>query len=639
MFNSKMSSDSNALVSQSDYGLMYEASLSDAEKFWREQAQKYLDWSKPFSQSLEGSFQNQDVRWFLNGKLNPCYNCLDRHLPANSKKTAIIWEGNDTHESSQISYEELHKQVCKFANVLKSKGLKKGDRVAIYMPMIIEAVVAMLACVRLGIVHTVIFAGFSPDAIEARVNDCQCRLVVTSDEGFRGDKIIPLKKNIDLALQKCPSVENVIVVKRTGRPINWEASRDSWYHDEMNKAASECPCVEMDSNDDLFILYTSGSTGKPKGILHSLGGYLVYVAMTHALVFNYRADDIYWCTADIGWITGHSYVVYGPLCNAATTVMFEGAPNYPTPARMFEVVDKYQVTTLYTSPTAIRALRQQGDEWIKKTSRKSLRLLGTVGEPINPDVWEWYFDVVGDARCPVMDTWWQTETGGVLISALPYATPLKPGSASWPFFGVKPVILNNEGDLLPANVKGKLAIAKPWPGMMKTIYGNHERFINAYFKEFPGYYLTGDDAYYDEEGYFWILGRNDDVLKVSGHRLGTAEVENAFLKNEAVAEAAVVGIPHDIKGESIYAYVTLKDHVEPSEKLKKELIATVRNTIGPIAAPDVIQWATALPKTRSGKIMRRVLRKIANKEEGDLGDVSTLADPAVVDDLIGERSN
>lgn len=634
-----MSSDSNALVSQSDYGLMYEASLSDAEKFWREQAQKYLDWSKPFSQSLEGSFQNQDVRWFLNGKLNPCYNCLDRHLPANSKKTAIIWEGNDTHESSQISYEELHKQVCKFANVLKSKGLKKGDRIAIYMPMIIEAVVAMLACVRLGIVHTVIFAGFSPDAIEARVNDCQCRLVVTSDEAFRGDKIIPLKKNIDLALQKCSSVENVIVVKRTGRPINWEASRDSWYHDEMNQAASECPCVEMDSNDDLFILYTSGSTGKPKGILHSLGGYLVYVAMTHALVFNYRADDIYWCTADIGWITGHSYVVYGPLCNAATTVMFEGAPNYPTPARMFEVVDKYQVTTLYTSPTAIRALRQQGDEWIKKTSRKSLRLLGTVGEPINPDVWEWYFDVVGDARCPVMDTWWQTETGGVLISALPYATPLKPGSASWPFFGVKPVILNNEGDLLPANVKGKLAIAKPWPGMMKTIYGNHERFINAYFKEFPGYYLTGDDAYYDKEGYFWILGRNDDVLKVSGHRLGTAEVENAFLKNEAVAEAAVVGIPHDIKGESIYAYVTLKDHVEPSEKLKKELIATVRNTIGPIAAPDVIQWATALPKTRSGKIMRRVLRKIANKEEGDLGDVSTLADPAVVDDLIGERSN
>jgi len=627
----------HAYINASQYQDMYEHSMRDLEGFWGEQAKNAVEWYKPWKQVLSGDFNNLNVEWFIDGKLNACYNCVDRHLPARGNQTAILWEGDDPHESQKITYAELHENICSFANVLKKRGIKKGDRVCIYMPMIPETVVAMLACARIGAIHSVVFGGFSPDALKSRILDADCCIVITANEGLRGNKIIPLKKNVDTALIDCPNVKNVIVVKRTENSISWQPERDHWYHDAMQQVSADCPCEEMDAQDPLFILYTSGSTGKPKGILHTTAGYLVYVATTHKYIFDYHEGDIFWCTADVGWITGHSYIVYGPLCNGAITLMFEGVPNYPTPSRYWEVIDKHNVNIFYTAPTAIRALRQHGDDWVTRSHRKSLKLLGTVGEPINPDVWEWYYHVVGEDRCPIVDTWWQTETGGILISALPGAIPLKPGSATKPFFGISPAIFDEQGKPVEKNKMGRLVITKPWPGMMKTVYGDPLRFKETYFSTFPGYYFTGDEARCDKEGYFWITGRNDDVLKISGHRIGTGELENAFLMNPAVAEAAVVPVPHDIKGESIYAFVTLKQVAKPSDELKKELIDQVRNAIGAIAAPDYIQWAEALPKTRSGKIMRRLLRKIANNDLDNLGDTSTLADPQVVEKLIEGR--
>jgi acetyl-CoA synthetase len=628
-----------AHIKEADYHEMYQASLANPENFWSEQAKKFVSWMKPWDKVLTGDFNHLDVEWFVKGKLNACYNCVDKHLPERADQIAILWEGDDATESKQITYAALHEEVCRFANVLKKKEIKKGDRVCIYMPMIPEAIIAMLACARIGAVHSVVFGGFSSDALKSRILDADCSLVITASEGLRGGKVIPLKANVDAALTECEKVKNVIVVKRTDNFVTWYDQRDHWYHEEMSTVSAECPCEEMDAQDPFFILYTSGSTGKPKGILHSIGGYLVYVASTFYSIFDYHEKEIYWCTADIGWITGHSYTVYGPLCNGATTLIFEGIPTYPESSRYWEMVDKYNVNIFYTAPTAIRSLRKDGDEWVKRTNRQSLRVLGTVGEPINPDVWEWYHHCVGDDRCPIVDTWWQTETGGILISALPGATSLKPGSAARPFFGVAPAILDDQGQLLPANKMGKLVITRPWPGMMKTIYDDQERFVNTYFKEFPGNYLTGDDARCDEDGYFWIVGRNDDVLKISGHRIGTGELENAFLKDLSVAEAAVVAVPNDIKGESIYAFVTLKENVEATDALKHELIQQVRAAIGAIATPDYIQWAEALPKTRSGKIMRRLLRKIANNDLQELGDISTLADSQVVDNLIKGRMN
>ncbi len=624
-------------LNQQQYQEMYEASLANPAQFWDDQAKKYITWFKPYDNVLEGSFLEQNIRWFKNGKLNACYNCVDRHLPAKANQIAFYWEGNDPNETSQLTYQTLFTQVCRFANILKQKNISKGDRVCIYLPMIPEAVIAMLACARIGAVHSVIFGGFSSEAIKNRILDADCKMVITANIGFRANKTIPLKDNVDEALESCPNVKNVMVIKRNETKTLWHEKRDFWYHDALQSVADDCPYEEMDADSPLFILYTSGSTGKPKGILHTTGGYLVYGAITHDLIFNHQANDIYWCTADVGWITGHTYTVYGPLTNGTTSFLFEGVPNYPTPARYWELIDKYKITTLYTSPTAIRALRQEGDEWLKNSTRESLNLLGSVGEPINPEVWEWYHEKVGNNQCPIVDTWWQTETGGILISPIPGITPLKPGSAAWPFFGIQPDILDDKGQICAPNKMGKLVISQPWPGMAKTIYNNPERFFDTYFKDYPGYYLAGDEAKRDEDGYFWVLGRFDDVLKISGHRIGTGEVENALLNHSSVAEAAVVPVPDKIKGESIYAFIVLKNDISVKDTLKQEIIQSVRKFIGAIATPHYIQFATGLPKTRSGKIMRRILKKIANNDIKDLGDTSTLADPNVIQDLIQNK--
>ncbi len=628
-----------AYIDSAKYNEMYQHSINDPDGFWAEQAKEFLTWSKPWTKVSEWDFHRGHIRWFEGAKLNVSYNCLDRHLETRGDQIAIIWEGDDPSEDRKITYRQLHAEVSKFANVLKSRGVKKGDRVCIYMPMIPEATVAMLACTRIGAVHSVVFGGFSPESLKDRILDSDCRVVITADEGVRGGKTVPLKNNTDKALLNCPNVHTVLVVKRTGGDIAWHAEHDVWYHELMAKAAPDCQPEEMDAEDPMFILYTSGSTGKPKGVLHTTGGYLLFAAITHKYTFDYHDGDIFWCTADVGWVTGHTYIVYGPLANGAISLMFEGVPNYPDASRFWQVVDKHQVNIFYTAPTAIRALMREGDSPVKKTSRHSLKLLGTVGEPINPEAWEWYYHVVGDDRCPVVDTWWQTETGGHLITPLPGATALKPGSATVPFFGVMPAIVDSEGDILEGECEGNLVLTRPWPGQMRSIYGDHQRFIDTYFKTYPGMYFTGDGAKRDKEGYYWITGRVDDVLNVSGHRMGTAEIESALVLHESVAEAAVVGFPHDIKGQGIYCYVTLVKGVEPSDGLERELVQSVRTEIGAIASPDVIQWAPSLPKTRSGKIMRRILRKIAANELDKLGDTTTLADPNVVDDLVHNRVN
>src|SRR5579875_463095 len=629
----------SAWVSEKKYFEMYEASIRDPERFWGEHGRR-LDWIKPYTKVKNTSFDGDvSIKWYEDGTLNAAYNCIDRHLKLRADQTAILWEGDDPNESRHVSYSELHESVCKLANVLKSVGVKKGDRVTIYMPVIPEAAFAILACARIGALHSVVFGRLSPESLIRRIEDRRSTIVVTADEGLRGSRKIPLKANTDEAVKQCPEVETVLVVRRTGGRVNWDPKRDRWYHEEMAKASKDCPPVEMKAEDPLFILYTSGSTGKPKGVLHTTGGYLVFVAMTHQYVFDYHDGEIYWCTADVGWVTGHSYIVYGPLANGATTVMFEGVPNYPDASRFWQVVDKHKVNIFYTAPTAIRALMREGDGYVTKTSRKSLKLLGSVGEPINPEAWLWYHRVVGDSRVPIVDTWWQTETGGILITPLPGATPLKPGSATRPFFGVKPAIVDGDGKVLEGVAEGNLCILDSWPGQMRTVYGDHKRFVETYFTTFKGKYFTGDGARRDGDGYYWITGRVDDVINVAGHRIGTAEVESALVANTKVAEAAVVGYPHDIKGQGIYSYVTLKVGVEPSEALRQELTQWVRKQIGPIATPDLIQWAPGLPKTRSGKIMRRILRKIAANEADQLGDTTTLADPTVVDDLVGTRLN
>jgi acetyl-CoA synthetase len=632
----------HALVDKAAYEEMYARSVESNEDFWAEQGAR-VSWIKPFTKIKDVSLAKDDlhIRWFYDGTLNACYNCVDRHLDTKADDVAIIWEGDDPDRDLKITYAELHERVCKFANSLKALGAKKGDRITIYMPMIPEAAVAMLACARIGAVHSVVFGGFSPEALAGRIHDCESNIVITADEGLRGGKTIPLKANVDAAAERpiVETLEKVLVVRNTGSDINWVEGRDAWLHDLEAHVDADCPCEEMDAEDPLFILYTSGSTGKPKGVLHTTGGYLVYASMTHEYVFDYHPGDIYWCTADVGWVTGHSYIVYGPLANGAVTLMFEGVPNYPTSSRFWEVCDKHDVNICYTAPTAIRALMREGDEPVARTSRKSLRILGSVGEPINPEAWEWYYRVVGDSRCPIVDTWWQTETGGILISPLPGATDLKPGSASTPLFGVQPAIVDGEGNTLEGAAEGVLIMTDSWPGQMRTIYGDHQRFVDTYFSTFEGAYFTGDGARRDEDGYYWITGRVDDVLNVSGHRMGTAEVESALVAHHGVAEAAVVGYPHDIKGQGIYAYVTLMEGIEASEDLRAELQQWVRKDIGPIAKPDMIQWAPGLPKTRSGKIMRRILRKIAADDFAELGDTSTLADPAVVDDLIESRQN
>ena len=629
-----------AWVDNAKYEEMYKRSLDDPERFWGEHG-KRIDWFKPYTKVKNVSWDphNVSIKWYEDGETNVAYNCVDRHLPKRANQTAIIWEGDNPNESRHITYAELSEEVNRFANVLHWHGVKKGDRVTIYLPMIPEAAYAMLACARLGAIHSVVFGGFSPDAIAGRINDAQCEVVITADEGLRGGRKVPLKANVDEALKKTSTVRHVLVVKRTGGEVAWTPDRDVWYHEAAERVSAKCPAEPVNAEDPLFILYTSGSTGTPKGVVHTTGGYLVFASMTHEYVFDYHEGDIYWCTADVGWVTGHSYIVYGPLANGATTLMFEGIPNYPSMSRFWEIIDKHKVNTFYTAPTAIRSLMGAGEGPVKKTSRKSLRLLGSVGEPINPEAWEWYHRVVGEDRCPIVDTWWQTETGGILITPLPGATKLKPGSATRPFFGVIPEIVDGAGGLLEGATEGNLVLADSWPGQMRTVYGDHDRFVKTYFSTYPGKYFTGDGCRRDADGFYWITGRVDDVINVSGHRMGTAEVESALVAHPKVSEAAVVGYPHDIKGQGIYAYVTVMAGVEPTEELRKELVTWVRKEIGPIASPDIIQFASGLPKTRSGKIMRRILRKIAENEYGALGDTSTLADPAVVGDLIDNRQN
>ena len=631
----------NAHVNAEQYAQMYAQSVNDPESFWAEQAENYLTWFKKWDKVLDWSFNDDAfIRWFEGGKLNVSYNCLDRHLDTRGDQVAIIWEGDSPDEDRKITYRELHTEVSKFANVLKSRGVKKGDRVSIYMPMIPEAAVAMLACARIGAVHSIVFGGFSPDALRDRVDDAECGVIITSDQSMRGGKRVPLKTNADKAMEQCPTVHTCIVVKRGGDPVKWQEGRDIWYHAALADASADCPAEEMDADDPLFILYTSGSTGKPKGALHTTGGYLLQAAMTHKLVFDYKEGEIYWCTADVGWVTGHSYIVYGPLTNGATSLMFEGIPTYPDAGRFWDVCDKHNVSIFYTAPTAIRMLMGQGDKFVERAKLSNLRLLGTVGEPINPEAWEWYYRVVGRNKCPIVDTWWQTETGAHMLTPLPGATPLKPGSATTPFFGVQPCLLDEKGMEIDSNpAEGILCIKFPWPSIMRTVYNNHPRFIETYFAMYPGYYFTGDGARRDEDGYYWITGRVDDVLNVSGHRLGTAEIESALVLHPSVAEAAVVGYPHELTGQGIYAYVTLMTGVEGTEELKKELGDLVRKEIGPIAKVNLLQFAPGLPKTRSGKIMRRILRKIAANELDSLGDTSTLADPTVVESLVDNREN
>lgn len=629
-----------AHINLEKYKSMYEHSVQNPEEFWAEQAER-LTWFKKWDKVKEVSFQKPvNIKWYQGGKINVSYNCVDRHLEKRGDKVAIIWEpDNPAVPSRKINYKELHKEVSRFANVLKEMGVRKGDVVTIYMPMIPETAFAMLACARVGATHSIIFGGFAADSISDRVNDGNSKFIITADAGFRGPKEIPLKENIDTALLKAPSVQKVLVVQYAKSKIEMKAGRDIWYHEALQGVSDQCECEKMDAEDPLFLLYTSGSTGKPKGVLHTTGGYLVYASLTHQYVFDYHENDIYWCSADMGWITGHSYMVYGPLANGATSVIFEGVPNYPTPARFWEVIDKHQVTIFYTSPTAIRSLMREGENYVKKTSRASLRLLGSVGEPINPEAWAWFHNVVGEGRCPLVDTWWQTETGGIMITPLPGAIAQKPGSATLPFFGVKPVLLTNEGQVIDGEGEGVLAIGDSWPGQMRTVFGDHKRFEDTYFSNYPGYYFTGDGCRRDADGYYWITGRVDDVINVSGHRLGTAEIESALVSHPKVAEAAVVGYPHDIKGQGIYAFVTLKTSEQPSEELRQELVKTVRKEIGPIATPDLLQWAPRLPKTRSGKIMRRILRKIAENLPEQLGDITTLSDPSVVQELVDNRMN
>ncbi len=630
----------SAHINNEQYLEMYQQSINHPDEFWAEQAEAFVSWFKRWEKVQSCDYGTDiNIKWFEGAKLNVSYNCLDRHLETRGDQTAIIWEGDDPDISKSITYKELHEEVCRFANVLKNRGVKKGDCISIYMPMIPEAAVAMLACTRIGAVHSIVFGGFSPEALKDRILDSDCQVVITADEGIRGGKVAPLKENINKALQSCPRVHTVIVTKVTGGAIKWNDEQDIWYAESVADASVDCPPEEMDAEDPLFILYTSGSTGKPKGVLHTTGGYLLYAAMTHKYIFDYHDGDIYWCTADVGWVTGHTYIVYGPLCNGATTLMFEGVPTYPDAGRFWQVVDKHQVNIFYTAPTAIRALMAAGDDLVAKHSRKSLRILGSVGEPINPEAWEWYHHVVGNGECLIMDTWWQTETGGILIAPLAGATDLKPGSATRPFFGIEPAIVNEQGNELEGAVSGNLIIKRSWPGQMRTIFGDHERFIETYFKMYPGNYFSGDGARRDEDGYYWITGRVDDVINVSGHRMGTAEVESALVLHNTVAEAAVVGYSHDIKGQGIYVYVTLMSGVNESEALRKELIQHVREEIGAIASPDLLQWAPGLPKTRSGKIMRRILRKLAENELEALGDTSTLADPSVLDHLIENRLN
>ena len=630
----------SALIDANGYAALYQDSIANPDQFWAEHG-KRIDWIKPYSQISDVSYDAKDlhIKWYADGTLNAAANCLDRHLATRGDQTAIIWEGDEPDQHRHITYRELHEEVCKFANVLKANGAKKGDRITIYMPMIPEATVAMLACVRIGAVHSVVFGGFSPDALAGRIQDCDSTMVITADEGVRGGRPIPLKANTDEALANCPDCKTAIVVKRTGGKIDWVDGRDVWYHEAMASASADCPVEEMNAEDPMFILYTSGSTGKPKGVLHTTGGYMVYASMTHQYVFDYHDGDIYWCTADVGWVTGHSYIVYGPLANGAVTLMFEGVPTYPDSSRFWRVVEKHKVNIFYTAPTAIRALMREGDKPVTVCDRSSLRLLGSVGEPINPEAWMWYHNVVGEKRCPIVDTWWQTETGGILITPLPGATATKPGSATKPFFGIQPVLVDGDNNILDGASDGNLCIGHSWPGQMRTVYGDHQRFIETYFTTFPGRYFTGDGARRDEDGYFWITGRVDDVLNVSGHRMGTAEVESALVAHPKVAEAAVVGYPHDIKGQGIYAYVTLVADAVADDQLAAELRQWTRKEIGPIATPDLLQWAPQLPKTRSGKIMRRILRKIAANEYDQLGDTSTLTDPAVVDDLVENRQN
>ena len=628
----------HALIDEAAYQAMYRRSIEDPDGFWADMAHEHVHWFRKWDRVADWTFDGDvSIRWFDGARVNVAYNCLDRHLEERGDKPAILWEGDQPGEERRITFRELHAEVCKLANVFKAKGVEKGDRVCVYMPMVPEAMVAMLACARIGAVHSVVFGGFSPDALRDRILDSDCRVVITADEGPRGGRNVPLKRNTHEALEGCPNTHTCIVVRRTGNDVPWRDGRDVWYHEEIADASPECPAEELDAEDPLFILYTSGSTGTPKGVQHSQGGFLLYATLTFKYIFDYHEGDTFWCTADVGWITGHTYVTYAPLSNGATTVMFEGVPNYPDFSRFWQICDKFGVNLFYTAPTAIRALMGQGDDFVKRTSRASLRILGSVGEPINPEAWEWYYHVVGDARCPIVDTWWQTETGGVMITPLPGCTRLKPGSATRPLFGVEPVLVDTEGNELDGEAEGALCIKRSWPGQMRTVFGDHERFIQTYFATFPGMYMTGDGARRDEDGFYWITGRVDDVINVSGHRMGTAEVESALVLHATVAEAAVVGYPHDIKGQGIYAYVTLNAGVDGTDALKKELVGLVRKEIGPIASPDLIQFAPGLPKTRSGKIMRRILRKVAANETDSLGDTSTLAEPAVVDDIIENR--